>query len=636
MTSNRPSSSLSGGRKPTHRLDALIADVIDAAGSDELFRVLCALGNEAAGAVGVALLARHQGRVRVVTASSPLAEGQGETPGWLVELAKCYSQMLAANSQSVRLGPGPDSPYGVFVPLISGDQDSLALAAYVYGGRQVRLQSVGDILQLVRASLMVAERSTGGTEAADPQKQGGEAALLDVVDIVSEVQSCTRFFEAATTLCAEAAQKFECRRVALGVVHDRRVKAVALDQMDSFSRGTKSVRQLEEVMQEALDQDCVVLFCTDDDEAAEPGVINRAARELAIVSNARRVLSVPLRGQGETGFVMVFVMDSEEFTPATRDSLSLACSLAAPRLKDLERAEELPLKKAWRYLMLRSADLFGPQRTALKLAAALVGLFLLFSLLMPGRIDVAAPIAIEGVHSYSQTAPMDSYLYEVNARPGDEVRKGQLLGRLEPTAISLEIAGLEAQKSINSSQADQYLQQGKDAEAAIARLEVQRTEANLAWARKRMGMTELRSSVDGFVVSEDMFPRLGQPVRRGQKLFEITDTASLRVVAHVGESDISDVQQARQDGEVRGQFILTAYPDVHIPFEVERIHPFASVAEGENGFQVRGRIGEIPEGLVLRPGMEGQAEIMAGSTPLLVKWLRKPVNKMRLLLWRWF
>ena len=96
----------------------------------------------------------------------------------------------------------------------------------------------------------------------------------------------------------------------------------------------------------------------------------------------------------------------------------------------------------------------------------------------------------------------------------------------------MEIAALEAQLSIHQNQGNQHLQEGKDAEAAISRLEAERTSANLDWARKRMGMTELRSSVDGFLVSEDMTSRLGQPVRRGQELFEVTDTASLRIVAH--------------------------------------------------------------------------------------------------------
>ncbi|MCL1939746.1 MAG: HlyD family efflux transporter periplasmic adaptor subunit [Desulfovibrionaceae bacterium] len=635
----KPNSDATTGRGASHRLDALIGSLFTAGSHEELFQAICGLGCETAGAVGVAVLARHQGNVRVITASPPASPEAGEMPSWLLDLAKSYGQMLAENCQTVALSPGPGGAHGVFVPLLTNEHGSLVLAAYVLGGRQIRLQSVSDILQLVRASLFLVERaSQNGAEAKnDLARDAAEAGLPDVVDIVSEVQTCTRFFEAASTLCVEASAKFECRRVALGIVREGHVKAVALDQMESFSRGTRSVRQMEEVMQEALDQDRMILYSSLEGESAEPGVITRAARELAATSNTRRILSIPLRTQEDISFIMLFMLEGESFTDHKLSALSLVCRLAAPRLRDLQLAEELPLKKAWRYFVLRSADIFGPRRTVLKLAASLIGIGLTLSLLVSGDIVVSAPLTIEGVHSYTHTAPMDSYLYEVLARPGDQVKAGDILGRLDATEIGLEMAALEAQQNIHESQADQYLQEGKDAEAAIARLEADRTAANLAWARQRLAMTELKSSVDGFLVSEDMFPRLGQPVRRGQELFEVTDTASLRVIVHVDESDISDINRTMAKGKVRGKFTLTAYPDVRIPFTVERIHPFAAVAGASNGFEVRGHIDidAVPGSLVLRPGMEGHARIIAGETPLLALWTRKLVNKVRLIMWRW-
>lgn len=633
----KPNSEAVAGRASSHRLDGLISSLFTAASHEELFQAVCGLGCETAGAVGVAVLARHQGNVRVITAFPPVSSDAGEAPTWLVDLAKSYGQMLAENCQTLVLSPGPGGAHGVFVPLLTNEHGSLTLAAYVLGGRQIRLQSVGDILQLVRASLFLVERVAQNGDAAqhDADKGAMDAALLDVVDIVSEVQTCTRFFEACTTLCAEMAGKFDCRRIALGTVREGHAKAVALDQMESFSRGTRSVRQLEEVMQEALDQDRMVLYENREQEAGEAGVITRAARELTATTNARRVLTIPLRGPDGVHFVMVFVMDGEDFTPRRMDALSLVCRLAAPRLRDLELAEELPLKKAWRYVILKSADIFGPRRTVLKLAASLIGIFIVFSLLVRGDIVVPAPLVIEGVHSYTHTAPMDSYLYEVKARPGDAVKKGDVLGRLDATEITLEIAALEAQKNIHESQAAQYLQEGKDAEATIAGLEAERIKANLAWARERLEMTELKSSVDGFLISEDMFPRLGQPVRRGQELFEVTDTASLRVIVHVSETDISDINRTMAKGKVAGEFTLTAYPDLQIPFTVERIHPYATVAGAGNGFEVRGHIDAVPTGLVLRPGMEGHARIKAGEKPLLVLWTRKLVDKIRLIWWRW-
>ena len=638
MTMHTINSDTPSGRGNTHRLDSLIASLCTAKSHEDLFQAVCALGRETAGAVGVAVLSRQQGSVRVVTASPTVSLEAGEAPLWLAELAKCYSQMLAENCQKAPLGSEPGGAYGVFVPLLNNEHGSLVLAAHILGGRKTRLESVVDTLQLVRASLFLAERVSQGVATPAPSQTTGESAteFTDIINTLDGVLTSNRLSEAASIACAEIAKVFDCRRVAIARVREKRVTIFALDQMESFSRGTRGVRMMEEAMQEALDQDRLILYSAEDDETQEAGIITRAARELASTANAHCILCLPLRLHEEVPFVMLCMLGENTFTPQRLNSLSLICRMCAPRLRDLDLAEEFPLKKAWRYCLMRSADIFGPHHTALKLASGFVGAFLFFSLVISGDIVVSAPLTVEGVHSYTHTAPMDSYLYEVLIRPGDPVKKGDILGRLDSTETNLEIAALEAQQLIHESQADQNMQEGKDAEAAIARLEADRTAANLAWSRKRLAMTELASSVDGFLVSEDMYPRLGQPVRRGQELFEVTDTASLRVVMQVDETDISDVNEAMASGAVRGEFTLTAYPVLHIPFWVERIHPYAVVSGTVNGFEVRGRIEEIPGSLVLRPGMEGHARITVGEEALLFLWTRKLVNKIRLALWRWF
>ncbi|MDD4701227.1 MAG: HlyD family efflux transporter periplasmic adaptor subunit [Desulfovibrio sp.] len=635
MESPKPNNSGPQVRRDAHRLDGLVKALCDAGGHEQRLQTLCEIACEALGAVGLAILARQQGNVSIVMAS-PAVEPQAEPPAWLLALGKCYGQMLAETGQTVSLGPETGGAWGVFVPLLAAEGTSITVAAYVLGGRPVRLQGVADVLQLVRSALYLAELAgqQGSAQRTVEAEGDGHNYLLDVVEVLGEVQACTRFFEAASTLCAQVARKFNCRRAALGRVRNGQIKAVALDQMESFARGTRGVRQMEEAMQEAQDQDRMVLYSAEEGEQPDPQTITRAARELATTSGARRVLSLPLRAQQGQGFVLLLVMDGASFEPQRLDALMLICRLAAPRLSDLELAEEFPLKKAWQYCLTCSADIFGPRRTGLKLATALVGLFLVLSLLISGPVVVVAPLTVEGVHSYTHTASTDSYLHEVLVRPGDEVKKGDVLGRLDTAEVGLEIAALEAQRDIHKNQAGQYLQEGKDAEAAIARLEGERAELNLNWARQRLHMMELRSSVDGFVVSEDMLPRLGQPVRRGQELFEVTDTASLRVVAHVNEEDVSDISRSMSKGEVKGEFTLTAYPDLHMPFTVERIHPFATVAGTENGFEVRGRI-DASSALTLRPGMEGHARITAGEASLLSLWTRKAVNKLRLIMWRW-
>ena len=540
--------------------------------------------------------------------------------------------MLAENCQTVVLTSGAQAEWGVFVPLSEENDHNATIAACVSGGRPARLQGVSDILQLARASLLLLERSHPETV---PSVATEAESLADVLYILAEVQEAQRFFEAASTLCAESVAKLGCRRAALGMVKAGGVSVVVLDQTDSFAQGSRSVRRMEEAMQETLDQDGIVLYSQHEDDIPKTGTVTRAARELALSADVRRIVAIPLRDSHGVHFVMLFLTDDPQFTARRINALSLVCRLAAPRLIDLCRSEEFPLVRLQRYLLLRSADLFGPRRTALKLASFLLGTFLALSLLLRDDLVVSAPLVVEGVYSYTHTAPLDGWLVEVVKRPGDAVQQGDLLGRLDATEIQLELSSLKAQLNISLNQRLQYIQEGKDAEAAIAGLEADKLSADLAWAEQKLGMTELRSSVEGFVVSEDMFSRLGQPTRRGQELFEVTDTASMRIVVHVAEGDINEINTARAKGSVRGEFMLTAYPNLRMPFTVERVHPFADVQGESNGFEVRGQIDAIPQGLELRPGMEGYARIHAGTASYFSLWTRKLVDRIRLLWWRW-
>ncbi len=641
----------------TLNIDTLIGALFNISSGEELFQNVCHLACEVAEAVGVAILARNsQGSVSVLSSAPKVISD--EKPEWLASLAKTYGQTLATNTQTIALNSEQADAYAMYVPLFSRGSSVICLSAYIIGGRKIRLQNVLDMLQLVRVSLLLIDKMSQNWQIPSEEEKSDDTSLLPVLDIVSEIQNSTRFNEAATNLCASLASVFKCRRVAIGQVAKHNVKIVAIDQMENFSRGTRSIRQMEEVMQEAFDQGNIVLYDHLENELEKnesivleknkaeqfngnnisDGFILRAARDLAMLVNVRYILSIPLknlkRDQKQQQFVMLFQID-RELSQQELHAISLICKLVAPRLQDLYVAEEFFIKKIWRSLLMRTADIFGPKRTVLKLVGFILITLLLVGVFVQGKLLISAPVVVEGVHSYTQTSPIDSYLFEVNVRPGDEIKKGDILGTLDSTEINLEIATLEAQVKIYENQASKLLQEGKDAEAAISRHEVAKAMAQVAWAKQRLSMTELKSKVNGFLVSEDLYPRLGQPVSRGQELFEITDTLSLRAIMHVPELNINDILESMKKGQVQGEFTLTAYPDIHIPFIVERIHPYATITEESNGFEVRGKITEIPKELTLRPGMEGFAKISVGKRAWIVILTRDIINKIRLLWWKW-
>ena len=689
------------GRPAGHPLDAQISMLLRAADQKDpkeaysaLLQALCELARATTEACGVAVIFKpnnFSGRVSA-QAIAPAADPADPTPAWYKELATVCARSSAISGPPVVLNQSP-ARSGVFEILQQVKEGHLVLAANVpSGGRGGRLSDVADLLYLLRW-LFIFTLQRSNTGAASAAAAGDDAPLRQAVDILERTQTAGRFAEAAAMLCAELASRFACLRVALGEMRGRMVRVVAVDQMEKFDRHTRSMRQLAEVMQEAYDQDRMVLHPEPSpvpstsppseppspstpvgtgadvkpgltDSGTGPGLVGgsadgalgeaeaaveagaegavavdatgaRAARDYARDNRAGTVLTLPLRDPGGVHFILTLAFAEAQLPPARLDQICLLGRLAAPRLADLRRAEAFPTTRAWRWFLRSSADLFGPRRTMLKLSTLILAATAFALWKIPGDLTVRAPLVVAGERSYTQTAPMDGFLAEVAVHPGDRVEAGALLGRLDDTEVVLEIAALKAQQEIHVNQRAQCIQEGRDAEAEIARLEAEKTAANLAWAERRREMAELRADVSGFLVSEDLGPRLGQPVRHGQDLFEITDTESLRLLLRVDESDIDDLATLAAAAPAVGEFTLTAYPDRPLPFTVERIHPYAEAAGGTNGFEVRARIDGGEALLFLRPGMEGHARITTGEAPLLWVWSRKVVNRVRLLAWRW-
>ncbi len=83
-----------------------------------------------------------------------------------------------------------------------------------------------------------------------------------------------------------------------------------------------------------------------------------------------------------------------------------------------------------------------------------------------------------------------------------------------------------------------------------------------------------------------------------------------RVMLEVDERDIGEVRIGQP-----GSLALTALPGRCAPFEIDRITPVASPAQGRNYFEVEAKL--KAKDAELRPGLMGVAKIEAGSRSLL-------------------
>lgn len=335
--------------------------------------------------------------------------------------------------------------------------------------------------------------------------------------------------------------------------------------------------------------------------------------------------ALPLLDQGEVVAVLVAQGDA---TPAAQQVLRTSAALAEPLLRHW-RTAELPLPvHAWRALRRVADRLRGPGHWAWKAGAAAAALVLVVVLLVPVDDRVTAHTVIEGRTRQLVTAPFEGFIAEALVRPGDRVRAGQVLLRLDDRELKLEQARLRGDRDQAAAKLRQAMADREAAGVALASAELQGAEGQLALVEAKLARAQLVSPIAGLVVTGDWVQQVGAPAELGKEMFEIA-AEGYRVVLHVPERDIARVRTGQ-----RGVLRLAGQPQAGHDFELSRVTATASVQDGVNGFRAEAAwVGETP---ALSPGMQGVAKVVVGRSNLLTIWTRESVAWLRLKLWQYW
>jgi multidrug resistance efflux pump len=188
---------------------------------------------------------------------------------------------------------------------------------------------------------------------------------------------------------------------------------------------------------------------------------------------------------------------------------------------------------------------------------------------------------------------------------------------MDEREIQYELAGIQADMSGAQKERYSLMAERKSGEAAIARHEFDRLKHRSDLFTFRSENLELRSPIDGIVVSGDHKDEEGVPLKTGETLFEVAPLDLMIIEVAVPEEDIRWV---REGMSIRLQ--LEAMPATVIHASVARLYPRAELKNHDNVFIVEAEIGN--EKGLLRPGMRGNAEIHSDRHPLGWNLFHKP------------
>ena len=187
-------------------------------------------------------------------------------------------------------------------------------------------------------------------------------------------------------------------------------------------------------------------------------------------------------------------------------------------------------------------------------------------------------------------AEVQAVVLTVVKENGDTVRRGDLLVRLDDTAIRDALASAEASDRAAAQaldQAERQFQRMKtlrtsgmasaqaldDAEGRrnAAQSDLEAAKARLVLAKQQMTRTEVRAPFDGIVTDRKASP--GDTAQVGKELLKVIDPRSMRFEGSVPSDQVGEVKAGQAVS-----FRVNGYGDQEFPGRVRRVNPAANAS----------------------------------------------------------
>lgn len=563
------------------RLSRLRAHRREAGWADELL----SLGRELTMAAAGAVLAR--GAAGWETLAAPVTTGD-PPPAWIALAEDAANGRVIAAAAT-----GAQGRWCFAVSLGPAEPSAMPPRPAVLLLEVASALSMDLVLTRERMAFLGALAEAGGTEATLLARMPQALATL-VGETFAKAADLPRGLHDAAAILAQAGLP-GAERVALVLPRSR---AVALSDQTGTERGAELPRRLLSLAHEAIDRGAPRL--------AVPGESPTPAERAFADSNGPRPLLIAPSPQGDAVVIAVF--------PPGTALTAQAAERLVPTASLLGRLARVPRRRG-----------FAPGRmTVIAAVAAVVGVLAV----LPRAATVEAPVVLRPEHVQAVTAPFDGILEASSVQPGDEVASGTTrLARLATREVELELSSARARAANDLRDAAVARAGGQPAQEQISMLSARRTEAQVALLEHRVRLADIRAPTDGTILSGDLRRSLGQPLTRGQVLFEIALAGPLRAEVLVLDEDSATIREGQQI-----RFSTASEPGRVRTAVVERLRPLSEVVQGRNVFRVIAKLTETDtDGL--RPGMEGWARVEVGSTTWLASLLRDPIRWVRRQLW---
>ena len=439
-------------------------------------------------------------------------------------------------------------------------------------------------------------------------------SLASIIDITSQIETQPTLDAACEQVANLMANQLPVASAAVGVLDRSTMKLRAISGVSKLDTGSRTGRSWLQAMVESQHRKAPGLFPAVD---AENNFLLQSHRRLAADLQLPAVYSMPLVAEDETlvGTIVFGGQPGELCSEAFGRFNAAAGPPLAAAIRDAKGRQRNKVSRAWKWVKEKINTMPGVVTSALLIT-------FVFLMLLPVTYRVRCTVVTEPVSRRFAVAPFAGQIVEGHAEAGDFVHKGELLAQLDGRTINWELIGVSAEREQSVTSRRMELSDRNIPKAILAALEHERLKSKEEVLRYQKEHLQIRSPIDGIVLSGSLERAEAASVEIGQTLFEIGPVKPMRIEIEVPANEIAQTKV----GFPVSIWIEGQEDDV-IEGEITKIRPRSTTRQANNVFVAEV---EFPnEDERLRPGMEGTARIDCERRSLGWSLFHKPMNWMR-------
>ncbi|HEY2470454.1 MAG TPA: GAF domain-containing protein [Terracidiphilus sp.] len=510
----------------------------------------------------------------------------------------------------------------VLVPLMQDDAEVGVLEAVNRLGRpfddddQFLMMSMAETIAsaLKNASLMTAER---------------KLELLKVlVHVSTEITSTLRLDRLLGIVVNSPQNVLPFERCAIALDQRGKLNLKAVSGMAALPLGDINVERLNQLMRWLSTQNELVFLKQSDSADGETASdLPKPVAEYFAATGFRALYAIPLADdQGRLGVLSYESSDTEFLDVPHIEMIKILAAQATVAIRNALLYREVPLISLIEPLMKKKRALLNNRRKRWMMIGILVECALFLSFFpLPMRVSGDAVVAPQ--HLVTIAAPVDGNVTAVYAHEGQRVQAGQVLGAMNDWQWRTDLTSTEAkyQEAMLLMQSD--LARGS-AQAGADRAQAEFLRAEAARARTRVESAQLRSPIDGVVVTPGLEDAAGKHLDAGNSFAQVLDLSSAIIQVSISERDTVLVSPG-----LNAAIKLDSYPRRIFRGRVSVVSPEATPGDGERTFTLEVPLSNLDANL--RSGMTGRGKVSLGWRPAGFVLLRKPALWAWQTIWNW-